>query len=153
MNKLVLVKETFHENERSLNILTIKDGKKYLALADCYSTSNYGFCVEDGSFDHEFGTEYVYSIYIYLNGCNGNIDYYDVGDFFDVIDGETSDELFLEKIEEYFNENLDKEVSLEVDKELKNLIDFGRDYLVDSDMFDGREFDEITKYDNDYDDY
>ena len=145
MNKLVLVKEMFDENERSLNVLFIKDGKKYLALADCYSTSNYGFYVEDDSFDHVFGTEYVYSTYIYLNDCDGNIDYYDVDDFFDGIDDETSDEIFFKKIDEYFYRDLDKEVSLEVDKEVKKLIDFGTDYLVNSDMFDSREYDKITK--------
>ena len=150
MNKLVFVKEMFDENERYLYLLFIKDGKKYLALADCYSTSNYGFYVEDDSFGHASGTEYVYSTYIYLNDC-GKIDYYDVGDFFDGnIDKETSDELFLEKIEEYFYEGLDKVVDLEVDKELKNLIDFGDDYLVNSDMFDSREYDNITEIDYDF---
>lgn len=145
MNKLVRVKEMFDENERSLNVLFIKDGKKYLALADCYSTSNYHFFVEDDSFD----TEYVYSTYIYLNDC-GNIDYYDVGDFFDGIDEETSDEIFFKKIDEYFYEDLEKEVSLEVDKEVKKLIDFGDDYIVNSDMFDSREYDEITEIDYDF---
>lgn len=147
MNKLVLVKEMFDENERSLNVLFVKDGKKYLALADCYSTSNYHFFVEDDSFDHAFGTEVIFSKYIYLNDC-GKIDYYDIDNFFDGIDKETSDELFLEKIEEYFYEGLDKVVNLEVDKEVKNLIDFGDDYLVNSDMFDSREFDKITEIDD-----
>ena len=151
MNKLVRVKEMFDENERSLNVLFIKDGKKYLAMMDCYSTSNYHFFVDDDSFDHAFGTEYVYSAHIYLNGCDGNIDYYDVGDFFDGrIDKETSDEIFFKKIDEYFYADLDKEVSLEVDKAVKKLIDFGTDYLVDSGMFHRYEYDEITKYDNDY---
>ena len=151
MNKLVLVKEMFDENERSLNVLFDKDGKKYIAMMDCYSTSNYHFFVEDDSFDNAFGLEYVYSRYIYLNGCDGNIDYYDVGDFFDGIGKETPDEIFFKKIDGYFDEDLDKKVSLEVDdKEVKKLIDFGTDYLVDPGMFHRYEYDEITKYDNDY---